>query len=75
MHLQSLNKKLEEEMIQAGLLPQPPAVHAPSRVTKRDSQNSLNSASGKEALDPEEEDLRKRLDAIGQHVGANFAER
>lgn len=69
------SKKLEEEMVQAGLLPKPPAVNAPSKISKRDSQNSINSKQGKEPLDQEEEELRTRLDAIGHHVGANFTER
>ncbi|KAF5349382.1 hypothetical protein D9758_015522 [Tetrapyrgos nigripes] len=49
-----------------------------SAVTKnpRDSTVSLNSRSGKNAaVDEEEEAIRTHLEAIGLHVGANFAER
>ncbi|KAL1754115.1 TRAPP complex subunit trs33 [Schizophyllum commune] len=73
-------KKLEAEMIEAGLLPPPPP---PPQSLKnkepnpRDSVTSLKSASGKAQppLDDEEEALRARLEAIGMHVGANFTER
>lgn len=73
-------KKLEAEMIEAGLLPPPPP--PPQSLNNkepnpRDSVTSLKSASGKAQppLDDEEEALRARLEAIGMHVGANFTER
>ncbi|KAG6844871.1 hypothetical protein H0H87_002816 [Tephrocybe sp. NHM501043] len=71
-------KKVEKEMAEAGLLPTPapapPTV--PKKESARDSVTSLNSKSGKAVvLDEEEEAIRVRLEAIGLHVGANFAER
>lgn len=72
-------KKLEAEMIEAGLLPPPPP---PPQALKnkepnpRDSVTSLKSMSGKAPpLDEDEEALRVRLETIGMHVGANFTER
>jgi trafficking protein particle complex subunit 6 len=74
------SKKIEKEMIEAGLIPPPqPVVPALPLKTEnpRDSTVSLNSrTSGKNAVvDEEEEAIRTRLEAIGMHVGANFAER
>ncbi|PFH47197.1 hypothetical protein AMATHDRAFT_152747 [Amanita thiersii Skay4041] len=73
-------KKIEKQMVDAGLLPHAPqpAPQAPLKETARDSTTSLGSksASGKQyAVDEDEEALRVRLEAIGVHVGANFAER
>jgi len=72
-------KKIEKEMIDAGLLPPPPpAKETPTAV---DSSASLNnSKSGGRiqsqlANNEDEEALRTRLEAIGVHVGANFTER
>ena len=62
-------QKIEDEMIEAGLIPPipPPQVKA-----KKDAQrDSVLSAPG----DEEEEGLRARLEAIGMHVGANITER
>ncbi|KAG6873266.1 hypothetical protein C0995_001040 [Termitomyces sp. Mi166 len=71
-------KKVEKEMIEAGLIP-PPAQTAssvPKKESARDSVTSLNSKSGKTApVDEEEEAVRMRLEAIGIHVGGNFTER
>ncbi|KAG5643048.1 hypothetical protein DXG03_001626 [Asterophora parasitica] len=75
-------KKIEQEMVEAGLIPAP-AASAPAPPAKkenaRDSTTSLNSSSkgtGKPpVLDEEEEAVRVRLEAIGLHVGANFTER
>ncbi|KAG5728802.1 Trafficking protein particle complex subunit 6B [Termitomyces sp. T112] len=72
-------KKVEKEMIEAGLIP-PPAQVAPAvpkKETGRDSLTSLNSKSGKTVpvVDEEEDAVRVRLEAIGIHVGANFTER
>ncbi|KAG6865826.1 hypothetical protein C0991_011445 [Blastosporella zonata] len=72
-------KKVAKEMSDAGLIPlpapTPPTV--PKKESSRDSVTSLNSkGSGKAAVvDEEEEAVRVRLEAIGVHVGSNFAER
>lgn len=74
-------KKIEQEMVEAGLIPAPLPV--PSSLKKdssaRDSVTSLasrtGSATGKNTLDEEEEPVRQRLEAIGMHVGSNFSER
>lgn len=71
-------RKVEKEMIEAGLIPPPPqaAPAVPKKESPRDSVTSLNSKSGKIApVDEEEEAVRVRLEAIGTHVGANFTER
>ncbi|KAK7453360.1 hypothetical protein VKT23_011624 [Stygiomarasmius scandens] len=52
-HAVARSKKIEKEMLDAGLVPQP---------QETDIYN-------------EEDALRSRLEAIGMHVGANFAER
>ncbi|KAF5349446.1 hypothetical protein D9758_014615 [Tetrapyrgos nigripes] len=66
-------------MVDAGLIPPPqPALSTLPLKTEnpRDSTISLNSRSGKNAaVDEEEEAIRTRLEAIGLHVGTNFAER
>jgi len=74
------SKKIELEMVEAGLLP--PPIPVPSSLKKdsaRDSVTSLvsrtGSASGKGGWDEEEEPVRQRLEAIGIHVGSNFSER
>ena len=76
------SKKIEQEMVEAGLIP--PPVPVPSSLKKdssaRDSVTSLASrsgsaAGGKSVADDEEEPVRQRLEAIGMHVGANFTER
>ncbi|TFY79161.1 hypothetical protein EWM64_g4851 [Hericium alpestre] len=82
-------KKVEQEMIEAGLLPSPPPV--PPTLKKKDPQqrdsmqrDSMGSGSGsslananaaKGPADEEEEEVRTRLEAIGLHVGANISER
>lgn len=66
-------KKVEQEMIDAGLLPAPPAGTTPAN---RDSMASTSSKpDGKGPLDEEEEAVRLRLESIGMHLGANVAER
>lgn len=69
-------KKVEKEMIDAGLLPLPPAPGATAkdlnRVKESGSASGITNA-GK--ADEEEEGLRVRLEAIGIHVGSNFTER
>ena len=68
-------KKVEQEMIEAGLLSPPPTV-PPATPPKRDSISTASSkAESKLATDDEEEALRLRLESIGAHVGANVAER
>lgn len=72
------SKKIEQEMIEAGLLPPPPPTLSLSTKNEsaRDSVTSLNSrTAGKPSLDEEEEGVRTRLEGIGMHVGENFAER
>ena len=78
------SKKIEKEMLEAGLIPPPTPV--PSSLKKdrdnsaRDSVTSLvsrsgSAAGGKSVVDEDEEPVRQRLEAIGMHVGANFSER
>lgn len=78
------SKKVEQEMLEAGLIP--PPVSVPSSIKKekdssaRDSVTSLASKTGsavggKSVVDEEEEAVRQRLETIGMHVGANFSER
>lgn len=74
------NKKIELEMLEAGLMPPPaPIPTALKKDSARDSVTSLlsrtGSAPGKTPIDEEEESVRQRLEAIGMHVGANFSER
>ena len=68
-------KKIEQEMIEAGLL-QPPLAIPPPVPSKRDSSMSTASTAKTDGkVSEEEESLRVRLEAIGVHVGANVAER
>ncbi|KAF8220814.1 transport protein particle component [Tricholoma matsutake] len=72
------SKKIEQEMIEAGLLPPPPPAHSlpTNNEPARDSVTSLTSRTAiKSGLDEEEEGVRTRLEGIGMHVGANFTER
>jgi hypothetical protein len=65
-------KKVEDEMIEAGLIPPPPSTQLKSKKdAQRDSFGAGSSAPG----DEEEEGVRTRLEAIGYHVGANITER
>ncbi|TFK47972.1 TRAPP complex subunit trs33 [Heliocybe sulcata] len=73
-------KKVEQEMIEAGLMPAPPPVPAKKEkeYNVRDSTTSLSSQKGAAKVEPltdEEEALRLRLEAIGLHVGSNICER
>lgn len=78
-------KKLEQEMVDAGLLPPPGSTSTTTATTagKRDSSfrdsvgSSLSKSEslGKVPVDDEEEGVRQRLEAIGMQVGANIAER
>lgn len=76
-------KKIEHEMVDAGLIPAqtptPPSLtiresSSGSASGGRDSLGSTGSKNGS-ARDDEDEGLRVRLESIGVHVGANFAER
>lgn len=66
-------KKIEQEMIEAGLL-QPPPPTPPAVPSKRDSVASTSSSKPDAKVSEEEEGVRLRLEAIGMHVGANVAE-
>ncbi|EIW65119.1 transport protein particle component [Trametes versicolor FP-101664 SS1] len=71
-------KKVEQEMIDAGLMPTPaPALPALKKDKIRESMgsNASRSSISKDGQEGEEEELRARLEAIGMHVGANMAER
>ena len=72
-HAQARARKVEQEMIDAGLLPAPlPALAI--RKNHKDSTTSLASKATTK-VDDEEEGLKLRLEAIGMHVGANITER
>jgi len=84
-------RKVEQEMIEAGLIPAPAPVLPPLNVREstsgsvtvsggRDSVGSTSSSKGgiastKGGGSDEEEAVRARLESIGMHVGANFTER
>lgn len=74
-------KKIEQEMIESGLIPPPPPPAPTLRVKKDVQRESLTSNASQSAiaskspLDEEEEEVRVRLEAIGLHVGANITER
>ena len=72
-HAQARARKVEQEMIDAGLLPAP----LPSPAMRKDHRDSTTSLASKATtkVDDEEEGLRLRLEAIGVHVGANITER
>ncbi|KAH7907193.1 NO signaling/Golgi transport ligand-binding domain-containing protein [Hygrophoropsis aurantiaca] len=68
-------KKIEQDMAEAGLVPPAPPAKTPTQL--QNQRDSMGSASGKGAavMDEEDEAVRTRLEAIGMHVGGNFAER
>lgn len=72
-------KKLAQEMEEAGLIPPQAASPQPIKTasTIRDSPDDdiKRHSSGKSFPAEDDEGLRTRLEAIGSHVGANFAER
>ena len=72
-HAQARARKVEQEMIDAGLLPAP----LPTPTTRRDHRDTSISLASKATVKPEDEEegLRLRLEAIGMHVGANITER
>jgi ribosomal protein L12E/L44/L45/RPP1/RPP2 len=70
-------KKIEQEMIQAGFVP-------PSAAQMQAKKDALGlsgespagrGSNGKSKESEEDESVRVRLEAIGVHVGANFTER
>ena len=65
-------KKVEDEMIDAGLIPPPPP---PQVKAKKDAQRDSIGTGSSALSDDEDEGLRARLEAIGLHVGANITER
>jgi len=74
-------KKIEKEMIDAGLLTPPQAVpasqarrEAHAQGSQRDSLRSLASTPASQR-ETEDEELRIRLENVGIHVGSNIAER
>jgi hypothetical protein len=71
-------KKLEAEMIEAGLVPPPPTVPPPLAIKKElhidSTVGTTHNTSGK-VKEVDEEGVRARLENIGAHVGANFTER
>ncbi|KAI0271659.1 TRAPP complex subunit trs33 [Gloeopeniophorella convolvens] len=64
-------KKVEDEMIEAGLIPPPPPPQV--KVKKDAPRDSMGGAVP--GAEDDEEGLRARLEAIGLHVGANITER
>ncbi|KAH9891171.1 transport protein particle component [Cubamyces lactineus] len=72
------SKKVEQEMIDAGLMPATAPVPPTLKKDKmRDSMGSNASrvSLSKDSQEGDDEELRARLEAIGMHVGANMAER
>jgi trafficking protein particle complex subunit 6 len=65
-------KKVENEMVEAGLIPPPPP---PQTKAKKDAQRDSIATGSSAPSDDEDEGLRARLEAIGLHVGANITER
>lgn len=66
-------KKIEHDMVEAGLVPPPPP---PPPAKQQNPRDSASSTSGKiPGPADEDEGARSRLEAIGMHVGGNFAER
>ncbi|KAF8906664.1 NO signaling/Golgi transport ligand-binding domain-containing protein [Mucidula mucida] len=70
-------KKIEQEMVESGLIPPPPPPAPPMKDNPRDSTTSLTSGLRRNVgpEDEAEEALRTRLEAIGVHVGGSFSER
>ncbi|KAG2748601.1 transport protein particle component [Suillus brevipes Sb2] len=63
--------KIERDMVEAGLVPPPP-----TPAKQQNPRDSASSTSGKiSGPADEDEGVRSRLEAIGIHVGGNFAER
>jgi len=67
-------KKVEDELVEAGLIPPPPPP-PPQTKAKKDAQRDSIGPGFSIPSDDEDEGLRARLEAIGLHVGANITER
>jgi trafficking protein particle complex subunit 6 len=65
-------KKIEQEMVEVGLVPPPPAALPKNQ---RDSAASGRGTTEHTPSADDDEGLRTRLESIGLHVGANFTER
>ncbi len=65
-------KKVENEMIEAGLIPASPP---PQVKARKDALRESIGAGSPASSDDEDEGLRARLEAIGLHVGENITER
>jgi trafficking protein particle complex subunit 6 len=66
---------IEDEMVAAGLVPPPPPAKK-EKESQRDSVQSISSSKKDvKGIQEDDEPLRRRLDAIGAHVGANITER
>jgi len=62
-------KKIERDMVEAGLVPPPPTAR------QQNPRDSTSSTSGKiSGPADEDEGVRSRLEAIGMHIGGNFVE-
>lgn len=72
-HAQARARKVEQEMVDAGLLPIP----LPTPGIRKDHRGSATSLASRVTMkvEDEEEGLKLRLEAIGMHVGANITER
>lgn len=68
-------KKVEQEMIEAGLMPAQPAAGTAAASNRDSLMSNSSKPDGRSLTDEEEEAVRLRLDSIGMHVGANIAER
>ena len=72
------SKKVEQEMIEAGLMPTTAPV--PPTLKKDKMRDSMGSNASRVSLskdnqESDDDELRARLEAIGMHVGPNMAER
>lgn len=74
-------KQLDQEMIQAGLIPAPAPALSPLNISKDSPRESVASNLSqlslpkKSSAEEDDEGIRARLENIGIHVGANLAER
>lgn len=80
-------RRIEKEMIDAGLVPPPPLRTAKEKEREKEKRESTGSAGTRGSMtgtagttvasaeDIEDEGLRIRLEAVGVHVGSNIVER
>lgn len=74
-------KQVEQEMIEAGLIPAPAPALPPLNISKDSPRDSVTSnlsqgsSPKKTSSEDDDEGTRIRLENIGMHVGANLAER